>query len=260
MKSAALISLAALSFKLASATFHPAADHRLQITTRSFPNATDEDVDDELDPDQFITDVDDEEGWTDLDSHGLMMMRDISDVEVAGMQKRDDGWIPRDQERGLVDLEIDGEGNLRVPRSLDEAKTMAKQLKRRAKTWKTGIITWYTKHDLLNPACLPGGGWNPTDKSMVAAVTEVWSGKPACGSFVQIRSPKSKKAITVRVMDLCAGCAKGTAHFDLTQTAFKKLYALSVGEVHNLQVKVVKSPVKKWTSSVKKLFGPKSLL
>ena len=38
-----------------------------------------------------------------------------------------------------------------------------------------------------------------------------------------------KKCVFVRVVDSCAGCAKGSKHVDLTQTAFKELADLDKG-------------------------------
>ncbi|GAA5922813.1 hypothetical protein JCM1841_000716 [Sporobolomyces salmonicolor] len=56
----------------------------------------------------------------------------------------------------------------------------------------SAVITWYTGHDLLNPYCADKSGWTPTDKSYVAAVTQQWgSGRPKCGSFLQLKSRES---------------------------------------------------------------------
>ena len=38
-----------------------------------------------------------------------------------------------------------------------------------------------------------------------------------------------KKCVFVRVVDSCAGCAKGSKHVDLTQAAFKELADLDTG-------------------------------
>lgn len=38
-----------------------------------------------------------------------------------------------------------------------------------------------------------------------------------------------KKCVFVRVVDSCAGCAKGSKHVDLTQAAFKELADLGTG-------------------------------
>ncbi|KAI5476166.1 hypothetical protein MNV49_000327 [Pseudohyphozyma bogoriensis] len=94
----------------------------------------------------------------------------------------------------------------------------------------SAVITWYTGHDLLNPYCAQKSGWTPTDQSMIAAVTEQWGkSRPACGSFLNLKTPGSTKSIVVRVVDLCGGCAPGSAHVDLSIAAFKALYALDVG-------------------------------
>ena len=39
----------------------------------------------------------------------------------------------------------------------------------------------------------------------------------------------TKKCVFVRVVDSCAGCAKGSKHVDLTQAAFKELADLDTG-------------------------------
>ncbi|KAG2754656.1 hypothetical protein P692DRAFT_20769104 [Suillus brevipes Sb2] len=85
------------------------------------------------------------------------------------------------------------------------------------------IITWYTGHDLENPSCWSNGGWAPTDKSFVGAVTlDGWTTKPQCFHFIELCN-NLKKCIFIRVVDTCAGCAKGSRHVDLTRAAFNEL-------------------------------------
>ena len=53
-------------------------------------------------------------------------------------------------------------------------------------------ITWYTGADLNLPSCADKSGWTPTDESLISAVTIKWgNGKPACGTFLQLKSRKS---------------------------------------------------------------------
>ncbi|KAH7887838.1 hypothetical protein F5I97DRAFT_902873 [Phlebopus sp. FC_14] len=89
--------------------------------------------------------------------------------------------------------------------------------------------TWYTGHDLLNPSCWSQVDWAPTDRSFVAAVTEDgWKTKPKCFDFLQLCN-QDDKCTFVRVVDTCAGCAKGSKHVDLTQAAFERLGSLELG-------------------------------
>ncbi|KAG2369906.1 hypothetical protein BDR07DRAFT_324497 [Suillus spraguei] len=89
-------------------------------------------------------------------------------------------------------------------------------------------ITWYTGHDLENPSCWSNGGWAPTDKSFVGAVTlDGWTTKPQCFEFVELCNGKA--CIFIRVVDTCAGCAKGSRHVDLTRAAFSELASLDEG-------------------------------
>ncbi|GJE84421.1 hypothetical protein PsYK624_004970 [Phanerochaete sordida] len=90
-------------------------------------------------------------------------------------------------------------------------------------------ITWYTGHDLENPSCWSNPNWAPTDASFACALTlEGWTTKPKCFKFLELcNSPK--KCVFVRVVDSCAGCAKGSKHVDLTQAAFKELADLDTG-------------------------------
>jgi len=254
--------LLALSASLASATFHPSGDHRLQITSRSYANVTDLDEINPEDYDQFVVEDDSEEGWSDIGVGVMMFDRDFDPAKSSNLATRDLNG-KRDWGRTSVDLELDERsGEINWPRSWDEVNNGIQLVKRKAKakakSWSS-VLTWYTGHDLLYPSCCDRSGFTPTDKSMIAAVTEIWSGKPACGTYVQIRPKGSKKSIVVRVVDTCAGCPKQKPHFDLTKTAFSKLMSLDIGIVSGAQVKVVKSPVKKYTTSIKKLYGPKSL-
>ena len=88
---------------------------------------------------------------------------------------------------------------------------------------------------------------NFQDGSFAAALTlEGWTTKPKCFKFLEreltfpsmsarvrlisclvCNSPK--KCVFVRVVDSCAGCAKGSKHVDLTQAAFKELADLDKG-------------------------------
>ncbi|GAA5888416.1 hypothetical protein JCM5296_000622 [Sporobolomyces johnsonii] len=125
----------------------------------------------------------------------------------------------------------------------------------------SAIITWYTGHDLLNPYCADKSGWTPTDKSYVAAVTQQWgSGRPKCGSFLQLKSPTNGKSIIVRTVDLCGGCQPGVPHVDLSMAAFEALYSLNVGKVADIQVStLVGPPFDSWTSAITSLYGPQEL-
>ncbi|KAI0722874.1 hypothetical protein C8Q76DRAFT_720646 [Earliella scabrosa] len=91
------------------------------------------------------------------------------------------------------------------------------------------VITWYTGHDLLNPSCWANPTWAPTDQSFAAALTlDGWTSKPQCFKFLELCNTP-KKCVFVRVVDSCAGCAKGSKHVDLTKAAFLALAALEQG-------------------------------
>ncbi|KAH9999347.1 hypothetical protein BJV77DRAFT_939845, partial [Russula vinacea] len=90
-------------------------------------------------------------------------------------------------------------------------------------------ITWYTGKDLLNPSCWETPVWAPTDNSFVCALTqEGWMSKPKCFQFLELCNGP-EKCVFVRVVDSCAGCAKGTSHVDLTKAAFSRLANLDAG-------------------------------
>lgn len=83
------------------------------------------------------------------------------------------------------------------------------------------------------------------DASFACALTlDGWTTKPKCFKFLECTctfSPGAhliscfpvcnnpKKCVFVRVVDSCAGCAKGSKHVDLTQAAFKELADLDTG-------------------------------
>ncbi|OJA16981.1 hypothetical protein AZE42_00568 [Rhizopogon vesiculosus] len=114
-------------------------------------------------------------------------------------------------------------------------------------------ITWYTGHDLENPSCWSNGEWSPTDKSFVGAVTmEGWTTKPECFKFIELCND-TKQCIFVRIVDTCAGCAKGSPHVDLTKAAFSNLADLDEG-VLTVQMREATEP-DKWNLD---LWGPKT--
>ncbi|KAF9498449.1 hypothetical protein BDN71DRAFT_1443276 [Pleurotus eryngii] len=93
------------------------------------------------------------------------------------------------------------------------------------------VITWYTGHDLENPSCWANGDWTPSDQAFVGAVTlEGWADRPSCLKFVELCSSPSK-CVFVRIVDTCAGCAKGSQHVDLTKGAFQQLASLDDGKL-----------------------------
>ncbi|KIJ70191.1 hypothetical protein HYDPIDRAFT_121714 [Hydnomerulius pinastri MD-312] len=102
-------------------------------------------------------------------------------------------------------------------------------------------ITWYTGHDLQNPSCWKNTNWAPTDESYVAAVTEDgWATRPKCFKFLELCRPSSNCTF-VRVVDTCAGCAKGSKHVDLTQAAFEHLGTLGEG-IMTVQMREANEP------------------
>ncbi|KAI0693787.1 hypothetical protein BC835DRAFT_1352026 [Cytidiella melzeri] len=114
-------------------------------------------------------------------------------------------------------------------------------------------ITWYTGHDLLNPSCWSDSVWAPTDNSFAAALTlEGWTTKPKCFKFLELCSTSSK-CVFVRVVDSCAGCAKGSKHVDLTQAAFKELADLDQGLL-TVKMRQATDPADGWLEN---LWGPK---
>ncbi|KII95240.1 hypothetical protein PLICRDRAFT_169910 [Plicaturopsis crispa FD-325 SS-3] len=114
-------------------------------------------------------------------------------------------------------------------------------------------ITWYTGHDLLNPSCWSQSGWHPTDASFAAALTmEGWTTRPKCFKFLELcHTPK--KCVFVRVVDTCAGCAKGSKHVDLTRGAFGALADFSAG-ILTVQLRAATEP----TQWYENLWGPKA--
>ena len=59
-------------------------------------------------------------------------------------------------------------------------------------------------------------------------------------SAISVCSTKNK-CVFVRVVDTCAGCAKGSKHVDLTKNAFKQLADLDVGAL-TVQMRVATEP------------------
>lgn len=57
-------------------------------------------------------------------------------------------------------------------------------------------ITWYTGVDLLNPYCDRNSHWTPTDDSLIIAVTQKWSSRPACGEFMEIQTQDKGKKVS----------------------------------------------------------------
>ncbi|GAA5839191.1 hypothetical protein JCM5353_007216 [Sporobolomyces roseus] len=120
-------------------------------------------------------------------------------------------------------------------------------------------ITWYTGADLNLPSCADKSGWTPTDNSLISAVTINWGdGKPACGTFLQLKTPSNNKSVIVRVVDSCQGCKK--AHVDLSIAAFKALFSLDVGKADKIEVSTLSGPpFEEWTPQLTKLYGPQVL-
>ncbi|KAI0832522.1 hypothetical protein BC628DRAFT_1499320 [Trametes gibbosa] len=114
------------------------------------------------------------------------------------------------------------------------------------------IITWYTGHDLLNPSCWQNTDWHPSDSSFAAALTlEGWDSKPQCFKFMELcHTPQ--KCIFVRVVDSCAGCAKGSKHVDLTKAAFNSIAPLDQGLL-TVQMRQATDPKNGWS---RELWGP----
>ncbi|KAH9452874.1 hypothetical protein MJO28_008209 [Puccinia striiformis f. sp. tritici] len=212
----------------------------------------------------------DEDGWFTL-SVGARMKRDES--SSSSFEKRSQ----HPMSTPILLTRSPETGKLAWPRSLSDALTIVKRqvpdavkssFHRRAAAARSAmrvVITWYTGHDLLFPACFADSdNWAPTDDSMVAAVTIEWPGKPKCGAFVKIQHGSDpKKSILVRIVDSCGGCAPGKPHIDLTIAAFEKLYPQDTGMVENLKAKVVSCPAhieENWTQDIIDRFGPKVAL
>ncbi|VDC02558.1 unnamed protein product [Peniophora sp. CBMAI 1063] len=113
------------------------------------------------------------------------------------------------------------------------------------------VVTWYTGHDLQNPSCWPNSDWAPTDESYACALTlDGWKDKPACFRFLELCNTP-KKCVFVRVVDTCAGCAKGSKHVDLTRAAFGELADYDEGIV-KVKMRMANEP-DTWSE---KLWGP----
>ncbi|KAH9179898.1 Non-catalytic module family EXPN protein [Lactarius sanguifluus] len=136
---------------------------------------------------------------------------------------------------------------------LDPLTNVLKGLKGIGKPEKV-TITWYTGHDLLNPSCWKDSVWAPTDSSFACALTrEGWTSRPQCFQFLELCESTKNKCVFVRVVDTCAGCAKGSKHVDLTKNAFRQLADLEVGAL-TVQMRVAKQP-EEWSVN---LWGPKT--
>lgn len=115
-------------------------------------------------------------------------------------------------------------------------------------------ITWYTGNDLANPSCWSDSVWAPTDASFAAALTlEGWTSKPQCFKFLEL-CHTSSSCIFVRVVDTCAGCAKGSKHVDLTRAAFGALANFDLG-ILTVQMRPATEPEEHWFND---LWGPKA--
>ncbi|KAJ7591169.1 expansin family protein [Mycena floridula] len=119
-----------------------------------------------------------------------------------------------------------------------------------SKIFRKVKITWYTGNDLKRPSCWAKQVWTPTDESRACAVTEFgWKDKPKCFDFLKlckkIDHTGKKKCTTVRVVDSCAGCEKGSQHVDLTPAAFKMLASLSEGVLDDVEATIVPKPDEK---------------
>jgi len=55
------------------------------------------------------------------------------------------------------------------------------------------------------------------------------SGTPRGTNSMVVVCNGPEKCVFVRVVDSCAGCAKGTSHVDLTKAAFSRLANLDIG-------------------------------
>ncbi|CDO68711.1 Distantly related to plant expansins [Trametes cinnabarina] len=111
----------------------------------------------------------------------------------------------------------------------------------------------YTGHDLLNPSCWDNTDWHPTDASFAAALTlDGWATKPKCFKFLEL-CHSAQKCAFVRVVDSCAGCAKGSKHVDLTKAAFSTLANLEEGLL-TVQMRQATDPEDGWLEN---LWGPK---
>ncbi|KAF8268248.1 hypothetical protein EI94DRAFT_1728139 [Lactarius quietus] len=136
---------------------------------------------------------------------------------------------------------------------LDPITKVLKGLKGIGKPEKV-TITWYTGHDLLNPSCWKDSVWAPTDSSFACALTrEGWTSRPQCFQFLELCETTKKKCVFVRVVDTCAGCAKGSKHVDLTKSAFRQLADLDVGTM-TVQMRISQQP-EDWSVN---LWGPKT--
>ncbi|KAI9512162.1 hypothetical protein F5148DRAFT_51988 [Russula earlei] len=145
------------------------------------------------------------------------------------------------------------------PPLIDRLKGMVEKLWKGIQFWVKKenpvkvAITWYTGKDLLNPSCWKNPVWAPTDHSFVCAVTqEGWTSKPKCFDFLEL-CISSKKCIYIRVVDSCAGCAKGSQHVDLTKAAFNELADLDQGLLTGIYMREAGEP-SKWSED---LWGPK---
>lgn len=88
---------------------------------------------------------------------------------------------------------------------------------------ESGVATYYAATGAGNCGFDP----SPNDLDVAAMDQPEWDGSAVCGACVKVTGPKG--TVTVRIVDLCPGCAKG--HLDLSQQAFAKIADLPQGKV-----------------------------
>ena len=86
--------------------------------------------------------------------------------------------------------------SLHTSRRLDQTAAKPRALTPPDRLRRT-TITWYTGVDLLNPYCDRESKWTPTDDSMIIAVTQKWSARPACGEFMEIQTTDKGKKVSL---------------------------------------------------------------
>ncbi|KAL1921992.1 uncharacterized protein VTP21DRAFT_10634 [Calcarisporiella thermophila] len=81
-------------------------------------------------------------------------------------------------------------------------------------------VTWYDGGNLNNAACYGRNGLKPYNGRNSDMIGAIKGGLNMCYKCIEVRS--GGKSVVVKLVDLCAGCAKN-GNIDLTRSAFSKL-------------------------------------
>jgi expansin (peptidoglycan-binding protein) len=157
-------------------------------------------------------------------------------------------FVAADFDRNLweeVPAAMYNHGTTSMRRNLADEVAEANAIDKRAKwMYNNHVASWYSGHDLQNPACYPGKVPHIRDDMKIAAIKDhkkcflcihvsITKAHPRRSDLI-LRS--TTKTTTAKIIDFCAGCdQKGEkvndSHIDLSKGAFKDLGSLNDGEL-----------------------------